>query len=121
MVFPNDVIQRLLPNEKIQFYVEAPLMGCYFTDKRIMYKANSAVKMANSNKFSLLNAGLSLAMKRQDYDDIPYSRVESVTLDGTSIMPALKIRLIGGRSLNINYRQYDLALQTQQFIMSKIL
>ena len=120
-MFPCDVTQRLLPNEEIQFYVTAPLMSCYFTNKRILHKANSVAKMANSNNFSLWAAGLSMAMGRQDYKEIPYNRIESATITGTSLLPSLRIRLIGGSDLQLSYRSYDLALQTQQFIMSKIL
>lgn len=121
-MFPSDVTRRLLPNEEIQFYVTASIMSCYFTDKRIMYKANSALEMAKSDNFSLFRAGLSIAMKRQDYEDIPYKRIESVTIKGSGfLVPELEICLIGGRVLTIRYSNYDLALQAQQFVMSKIL
>lgn len=119
-MFPNDVTNRLLPNEEIQFYLTAPIMNCYFTNKRVMYKANSTLKMARSDNFSLFRAGLSLAMKRQDYEDIPYSRIESVNIAGTRALPELRICSIGGGVLKVACR-YDLALQAQQFIMSKIL
>jgi len=121
VVFPSDITQKLLPSEKIQFYITAPLMSCYFTNRRIMYKANSVAKMANSNNFSLFAAGLSMAMGRQDYEDIPYNRVESVTIEGSGLVPTLRICLIGGRVLQLAYRSYASAIQTQQFIINKIL
>ena len=119
---PNDIVQRLIPNEVIQFWVTGSAMSCYFTDKRIMYKINTAAKtMANSRNFSLLHVGVLALTKRQDYNEIPYKHIQNATIESAGFMPKLRIYVSHGKPLDIAFHKLSLAQQVHQFVMSKIL